>query len=315
VANRYFAGNSLAAFTRSNTTWLENTTAGFFDSTYVANCLSIGSGGGTDYIESWQFSATGTIYVRFDVRIGGVSSSNGPTLMNGSTGVFRIVGTSTSCQAQYWNGSAWTNTGSTFTMTSSTLLTVMIKVVLGSSFEVYVSGTLAASGSGWSGGQTTATSLRLYTQGASGQYSQVMIADYDIRNSHYVTPALNGNSATNTGGTGSYTDVGETQLDESTAEVVSTIGNKLGQTKASITVPTGNYIATVCLNARGRVGGGTVTDGKLGARSGSTNSSGSGLGFNGGYEPRGRFVDTDPATGSMWDETGFNSFEPYLEAA
>jgi hypothetical protein len=318
MANRYFAGNSLAAFTRTSTTIIEDTTAGRYDSTYVSAALLVPAGA-ADYAETWAFSATGTVYARFDMFYsGGVVSGTGFTLMNGSTGVFRLTGTGTNCQAQYWNGSAWTNTGSTFNITINARQTIMVKVVLGSSFEVYVNGTLAASGSGWSGGGTTVTTARLYsisTNGIGVAYSQVMIADYDIRDAHANDAAINGNSATNTGGTGTYTDVNEAQLDESTAETVATVGNKMGQTHASITLATGNYIAAMVVNVRGRVSGGTVTDGKIGVRSGGTNSSSSGRSFTGGYEPRGYILETDPATSTGFDQTSFNNAETYIEAA
>jgi hypothetical protein len=321
MANRYFAGNSLAAFYRSSTAITEATTAGRHDSTYVANSIAM-TGNATDYIETPQFavSATGTIWFKFSAwNSGSTMSGVGPTLLNGSTGVFRIIGTaSTTYQAQYWNGSAWTNTGSTWTMSTSTLNEVVCKVVLGSSFEAYVGGTLRDSGSGWSGGGTTVTSIRAYSIVAGGNpenYSQIMAADYDIKDAHYAQSALNGNSATNTGGTGAYTDINETVLDESTAELVSTVGNKMGQTHATFTVPSAFSIAAMVIAARGRVSGGVVADGKLGVKSGSSSNSGSGKSFTSGYEPRINIIPLDPATGVAFTQSGLNSAESYIEAA
>jgi hypothetical protein len=141
-----------------------------------------------------------------------------------------------------------------------------------------------------------------------------MCADYDIRDAHLMTAALNGNSASNTGGTGSYTDVNETVLDETTAEVITTSGNKMGQTHAAITVPGGLGISGLIINARGRVNGGVITDGKLGVRSSSTNYSSSGKSYNGGYEPRSHIWESNPA-GGAWNQTSFNAAETYLEAA
>jgi hypothetical protein len=318
---RYFAGNSLAAFFRTHTSIAEDTLAAGYDATYVSNSVIIAAGLTTDYIESWAFSATGTVYLRFDMYngSGGIANNNGACLYNGATGVFRVIQTGNPThQCQYWNGSAWTNTGSTFNLALASRHVLMAKVTLGSGFELYDAGTIVASGSGWSGGGTTVTAFRGFNFASNGngtRYSQVMIADYDIRDAHLMSAALNGNSATNTGGTGTYTDVNETVLDESTAEIVATVGNKMGQTKASITLPSGLGIAAMVINARGRVSGGTVTDGKLGIRSSGTNYSSSGRGYNGGYEPRGYIAEANPSGSVAWTQTTFNSAEPYLEAS
>lgn len=322
---RYFAGNSLAAFFRTHTSIGEDTTAGTFDSTYVGNSVLIAAGLTADYIESAPFSATGTVWLRTDMfnGAGGVANNNGPMLINGTggsaVGIFRLAQTGNAIYTpQMWNGSAWVTAtgGTTQTLAVSNRHTIAIKVVLNSSWELYVAGTLVQSGTLTSA--TTCTAFRGYnnaTNGTGTRYSQVMVADYDIRDAHLMPATLNGNSATNTGGTGAYTDVNETVLDESTAEIITTVGNKMGQTKASITVPAGLGVSAMVINARGRVSGGTVTDGKLGIRSGGSNYSSTGRGYNGGYEPRGYIVDSDPNGSIAWTQTSFNNAEPYLEAA
>lgn len=318
---RYFAGNSLAAFKRTSSGIIEGATAGRFNATYVASNLFIPADR-TIYAESYTFSATGIIWFRYDhYYVGTTESTVGASLYNGTTGVFRIVqaATSTAHQAQYWNGSAWTNTGATFIVPNSSVQTTVAKVNLSNgSFEVYVAGTLLSSGSGWVGYGTTVTNVRLYTNNESGSpsgsfYSQVMVADYDLRDSHLMTVALNGNSATNTSGTGAYTDVNETALDESTSVILAAAGKK-GQTHAALTIPSGLVISSLVLNARGRVSGGVVTDGKVGVRSGGTNYSSSALALTPGYEPRGVMWDTDPATGTAWSQTSFNNAETFVEA-
>lgn len=319
MPTRYFAGNSLAAFKRTTSTIVENATAGRFNATYVSQCFTVPADAAI-YAESTTFSATGIIYYRLDhFFVGTATSGVGPALYNLTTGVVRIIQSSASTyQVQYWNGSAWTNTGSTFTLTSGVLNTVQIKVDLTvGAFELWVAGTSVASGSGWTGYGTTVTNVRLYTTNLSGSpsgsfYSQVMVADYDLRDSHLMTVALNGDSASNTAGAGAYTTIQETTLDESTAVIHSAAG-KRGQTHATYTLPSGLVIASVVLNARGRVSGGVVTDGKLGLRQGGVNYSSAALALTAGYEPRTAFWDTNPA-GGAWSAATLNTAETYVEA-
>lgn len=307
---RYFAGNSLAAFARSALNIVESTTSGWFDSAYVASSILLPTIG--SYIETAHFSATGTVWIRWDMRWDN-NTSGRPTVMlsNDTTDIIRLNDN----QWQYWNGSAWTNTGSTFTVSTS-LTTYALKVTLNSGFECYANGVLVASGSGWSGSPTSATYFRCYSTSNTGnyRYSQVMVADYDLRQSHYMSAAINGNGSY-TDGTGDYTTVDETVLDDNDLSVLPAVSNKRSFTKAAITVPTGYQISALVVNARGRVGGGTVTDGKLGVKSGATYSASSGKSFAGGFEPRCHIVDNDPNTSALFSQTNFNNAEVAIEAA
>lgn len=148
---------------------------------------------------------------------------------------------------------------------------------------------------------------------ANCYYSQVMIADYDLRDSRYKMDTISGTSASNTAGSGAYTDINESVLDESTAASVTASGDKRGFTHTGITVPSGYIIGAMVVNARGRATG-AVTDGKLGVRQGGTNYSSAGRTYNGGYEPRTHILDNDPATATNFTQAGFNSAEVYIEA-
>lgn len=318
---RHFAGNSLAAFSRTSPSTAEVTTAGWFDSDFVSSAISVGGG---QFVITPDFSASGTVWVRFDLRTAAAGASNQNAfaiLYNSGLPCYRVITPAAStAQLQYWNGSAWTNCGSAATsgLSTNARFTVVLKIVLGTSMEMFVGGASVVSGSGISGGEAAVTSVRLSSVNSSlsapSGISQVMVADYDLRDSHVLDPALNGNSATHTGGTGAYTAINETVLDESTSVTVAASGNKHGQTFADITVPAGYVIGAMVVNARGRVAG-TITDGKLGVRgSGGTDSSGSGLSFNGGYEPRCRIVEDDPDTATRWTQSGFNAAEIYEEA-
>lgn len=316
---RYCGVNSLAGGLRNSINVLETTTAGKFDSAYVSNGILVGASS-AEFFDTHDFftTATGVVWFRFDY-FGGLSSSTGvgPALYNGATGVFRLVSTSgATSQFQYWNGSAWTATGSTFSLTDSVLHTFVVQVDLTTgAFQAYQNNAPIASGSGWTGFGTQATKVRGQAMRGGGgtTMSQIMAADYDLRDSHLMAAALNGNSATNTAGTGVYTDVNETTLDDSTAIILAAAG-KNGQTHAAITVPVGLGIAALIVAARGKVSGGVVTDGKLGVRSGGTNYSSTGRTYSGGYEPRAAIWEADPATALAWTQTSFNAAETYLEA-
>jgi hypothetical protein len=314
---RYFGGNSMASFFRTTTLMREITTAGRFDSAYVANAMELANGTLTsDYIETAAFSATGTVWIAWDIYSGTFTASViALTVVNGTTNVFRLDrATSTTWQAQYWDGSAWTNTGSAFLIpATSTVTRVAIKLVLNTSFEAYVGGTLQASGSGWSGSSTTVTACRFGGGNTTHAISQVMVADYDLRDSKLMAALLNGDSATNTSGTGAYTTINETVLNDSNGVNITASGGKRGQTKAAITVPSGYKISAMVIGSRGRVSG-TITNGKLGIRSSGTNYSSSNLNYAAGYEPRIYISDTDPATATDFTQTGFNNAEIYEEA-
>jgi len=310
---KYFAGNSLAAFSRTTPTIAEVTTAGRFDSAFVSSGINLPNS--TDYIQTPTFSATGTIWLRADMYLASLPNAV-PflTLRNGTTAAYRLTHTAgTGIGLTYWNGSSFVSVGTAYNgWSTSTRYSITLKIVLNSSWELFFNGTSVASGSGITGAQTTITDVQI---GGSNTnvISQVMIADYDLRDSHLMAAALNGNSAANTGGTGSYTDINETVLDESTSETVATSGNKMGQTHAAITVPSGLYIAGMVIGARGRATG-TITDGKLGIRSGGTNFSSTGRGYTSGYEPRIYLTETDPATATTFTQSGFNAAETYIEA-
>lgn len=320
---QYFASNSLAGMFRTSTAIVEATTAGRFDTAYTPLAISI-PGAGSDYASTQALpsAATGTQWIRFDWYVPTLTSTATPGIiqvMSGSTGVFRTlqtgVGPNHTMQCQYWNGSAWTNTGATFALTVSTLYTLAVKIIHNTSFEFYANGSLMTSGSGWTGSPTSSDSVRFYSSGNSNAsfLSQLMWADYDIRDSHLLNAALNGNSATNTGGTGTFTDINETVLNETTAEAIAISTNKMGQTKASITVPGGYNIKGMVIAGRGRVNG-TITNGKYGIRSGGVNYSSANQNFAAAYEPRVYISAVDPNTGTDFTQANFNSAEIYFEA-
>lgn len=321
VDTRHFAGNSMAAFTPSTSTPVESTSAGTFNSSFVAN--SIQMPGDSAYIETTAFSESTLLWMRWSEwkASNGASNNDGPEVWASGNGIFRIATLSGyTQQCQYWNGSAWTNTGSTFALLASALNVFAVKIdLVAGSFELYRNNVLVASGSGWTGYSTTATKGRFYSKATgsssySTYYSEIMIANYDIRNSHFLVPAINGDSSTNTGqASGVYTDVNEVPYSDATLISIQTSGNKAGQTKASITLDAGYTISAMVLSMRALVNG-TITDGKLGIRSGTTNYSSGALGVASSFGANQYIADNDPDTAAAWSESGFNSAEIYEEA-
>lgn len=320
---KYFAGNTLASFFRSSTTVVDGlTTASWFDSAYVPSCINVPGGSSSpSYIETPPFAATGTIWWAFELRSETLSTNQCWPMIsyNGATNAYRLSVNTSGYMLEYWNGSAWiAGTRVASTVPSTARVRIVVKVVMNSEMRVYVGGTElgAAAITGITTGQTGVTRTQFTTvNSTSGNcgFSQIMIADYDIRDSRFMAAALTGDSAANTDGTGAFTAINETVLDESTAVSLLTTAHKRGQTHAAITVPAGYVIGAAVFNARGRASG-TITDGKLGFRSGGTNYSSSGKAYNAGYEPRSHVLENDPATATRFTQAGFNAAETYLEA-
>lgn len=324
---RFFAGYSLASFTRNDAGILETTTGPGtrFNSTYVPVGIEIPYGGGTARLITSSFSATSTLNLRADI----FSSSAGMTanrpllsLKAGSTEVLRIRAASPAVNNTYyvdqWDGAAYTTPSATFVLDAATRPTVYLKVTGGASgsWEIFANGASVASGS------ITVAACNSFTSVAFGcpyslvnvTWSEIMVADYDIKDSHLLAAVINADSTANTGGaSGTYTDINETVLNDATAVVVSTSGNKEGHTKAAITVASGFDIKAMVVGVRGRVSG-TITDGKTGIRSGGVNYSSGGLSFGASYTPTTYIVENDPSTVSPWTQSGFNAAETYLEA-
>lgn len=254
------------------------------------------------HFESYQSSSTyGPRWVRLynstGQEVAYVGTSNG--------------GSSTTLKFFYWNGTAFVGSATTFGMpTSGTLVTLDLKIVCGvsGSWQWYQGGTLLDSGAISDADCDNIARVRFIGQGSTGRFSQIMGADFDTRDCKYMQKLANANGA-NTDGTGSYTDIDEVQLSDADAIVLPATGNKKTFTKASYTLPGGYVIGALCVGARGRVSGGTVTDGQMIVRSGGTDYFSGNLVYTGGYEPRGHLWETDPATAAAFTATGFNNAE------
>lgn len=324
---RYFAFNSLAGCERTSTSVIDGYTTGTrYDANYVSSAISLPIVGTGNIVISGPFidgsTSLSTLWLRFDwFAQNGMGTSNPIAVwLNGGVNAYRFVYTSSLNRIQYWNGTTWVDW---FTLTASTpinvLTTIVIKIEANVSGEVFFNGTSvgASSGPPATAAATALTEIQLHGTNSSGPFvfSQIMGADYDIRDAHILEVPITGNSVTHTSGTGAYTDVNEAVLNDGTAIVLDTLGQKKGQTHSAITVPSGLGIAGLVVNARGRVSGGVVSDGKLGVRSGTTDSSSTSRTYSSGYEPRGAIFTIDPSTSGTWSQASFNAAETYVEAA
>jgi hypothetical protein len=323
---RYFAGNSLASFSRNAVGVIETTTgAGTrFDSAFVPNALLVPSSTNAAVFAEGRLSAnaSGNVWIHFEHwAAGGGGATTGVWLIllnSAGVPVFRLPCLATNLlQPQVWSGSAWVNTGSTFT-TNSALNRWDLRFTPGNggSFDMYAAGSLVSSGTGHSVTGVTADvrSFRLGTWSSSqdSYFSQILCGDFDTRDSRYRQATINANGAL-TDGTGGFADIAETVLDETTSIKLSTATNRKSFTKAAITVPGGYRIGAVNVALRGRVAG-SLTDAQASLRLSSTNYDSASLGLTAGYEPRQNIWETNPATSGDWTQTDFNAAEIGVEA-
>jgi hypothetical protein len=327
MTTQLHAGATLAAFIRSATTSVEGTTSGSFDSTYVANSISVDNGINSDfnsnYLSTPVFTTVTTYCFRGDFYNSATGTNSNPWVAfynsSGTRVAHLIMNASQQVAFAFWNGTTYTTSSFVTRPVWSTRGTLVVKITCGASgtYDVLWNGASILSGSITSASCNNIAQTRVYNgcYNNMGYWSQIMGADYDISSSHYSTLAINGNSASNTGqSSGVYTDVNESPLDDATMINISTSGNKAGVTHAALTLPSGYAISAAIINARGRVAG-SITDGKLGWRYGGTNYSSAGKSYTSSFEPRSLISTTNPGTSTAWDQTSYNAAELYLEAA
>lgn len=318
---RYFAGNTLASFLRSAPSVIESTTSGWHDASYVSNSINLIGSDTASFIGTPVLDIEeGEVWFRFDYR-----STNSATILrtvltvyNSSVGAYRVTKNGTAWKIDFWNGASW-NTGPTATGPDATTLNticVMVDTENGIG-KIFINGIELsdASRTGMSG-PSSVDSFQIHPSNSSltnCRVSQVMCANYDLRDDHYMQVLASGNGQY-TDGTGDYTSIDEVMLDDSDAITLQAVGNKKTFTKPAITVPSGLMIASAVIGIRARASGGIVNDGKALIRSGSTDETSDDLAFVEAYEPRVALFENDPATTAAWSQSGFNSMQFGVEA-
>ena len=217
-----FAGGEQDAFQWPSTqpassNW--STSSSLFDSNYCSGAMTLS---GTNMNAQANLAATGQAEIWVHMQEYFTTTNSGSsiafiTIENISgTGVLRLYqSSSTQRKLQYWSGSAWTDIGSAFTMTTGSLVNIDIHCKIDATaglFELYVNSTLIASISGntsfFSG--TEASSVIVgpthSTNSNNEGWSQLLVADVDTRSMKVATIRPNG-AGTTQQWAGSYTDI------------------------------------------------------------------------------------------------------------
>lgn len=306
-----FAGNQFTDFLMPNTNAVETTTAGWFDSAWVPNAMSISNYSNPPLL-SPVFAAQTNAWVHFEVRPGTVDTSAGGNTTTAlwfrgydSSGVerFRLhTGAGAAVIASYYNGTSWTVIG-----TSGTGLYVQnvryqfdINIdIPNNKIDFYIGRTLAYSFSGTLGSNLAQIGLNSFDNGNQAGFSQVIVADESTLWFKYKLDLPNANSSTNTAFTGDYTAVDEAILSD-LDYITSGTANQVETFKAPARTFTGYSVLAVILNYRAlrdTTGPqnirGVLT---IGGTNYETSDRALGLGFTNFKE----YYSTNPATGIAW---------------
>lgn len=308
-----FAGTELDSFNRSSAAVQESTNSVATDTTYVRASVMLGDGSSTDYADTLTIGGqTGTVWLHFDwMQDVSIRSSSIPlTYYNSSgTAVFQLLCTATSpytFQAQWWNGSAWTNIGSTFTVAGSTRVTFDIQLTLGSSgsFSLYLANSVITSASSVNlSAISNIDKIRFNscspTTSRNTYVSQVIVSTASTVGYKFYSKPPTGNSSVNTAFTNDFTAVDETTLDDGDFIQSTSAGDVETYTHTAFT-PSG-VVRAVVVSMRIKNDGSVPANAQAALRIGganyfSANLSGIGL----GYGAAQAIWETDPSTSAAW---------------
>lgn len=303
-----------------STTAVESTTAGRFDSARArCSIRPVGNtGAATDYFETPAFvgaSSVTTFGLHWEYYSGSLTSSN--TLIqcynSSGTAVFRLQITgSTTLQWQYWDGAAWQNIGSSYSLPTSTLLTLDLLLTCGGSgsFSFYVGGSLNTSGSASMTSVNNIAKVRFYAgianNSANAHYSQIIYADQATVGWKYHSKPPTADGA-NTAFTGTYADVDEAVLSDADY-ITSAVANDVETfTGAAMTLGSGTVKAVV-VSMRIKNNGVSPINAQAALRRSSTNYFSSNLpNISAGFGPALGIFETDPSTSAAWTAANASS--------
>ncbi len=318
----YAASCELGSITHSGA-GKEDSGAGNYQSSYgIRSSTYSASNIATEWIGTEQgLGAFTTFYHRGFIASGGTPYASGRTVLqydnSGGTPVFRLQLTGTNTlQAQYWNGSAWTNIGSTYFLDSTPLNKYDLKIVCGASgsFEFYCTSNmsieppLVLSGSASMTSVTNIDRIKAFSTSTSGtltlnaRHSEWIWGDEPTIGHRYAFAAPTGNG-TDTAGSGAFGDVDEAVTTDTDLSTLAANGDAETYTHSAMTLPAGT-VKAVQVEARVRNVAGGAQNVKARLRVGGTaydqasNYSGIGTPFS-AY--RARWA-TNPAGGS-WTPT------------
>lgn len=223
-----FIGSEATALTLANAS--EVTTGSTFRSANSRGSIAIVTNTQSAYAEWATAPSEGWVHFVMQGTLDNDQSDLIVVVTNSSSGnLFRLILSNiATVQAQYWNGSAWTNTGSSFAFSTSAL-EVAIHLVAGASgsWEVFQNSVSKGSGSvAFSGTDMKRATFYCPDDNFTQYFSEVMLGDEDVSLVTSVVeteaPTANG---TDTDGTGSYTDVDEIPLSDADSIALANAGD------------------------------------------------------------------------------------------
>ena len=263
-----YAAAEMSAVDSVSGTPTETTGTGRFEGSFgIRSAFAIGIVA-TDRIALENLGAFTTFWHRFFYYSGTSTGRSGRTLAeycnNAGTPVFRLQFTSTTdLQAQYWNGSAWTNIGSAVSIAVDGLVRPFdLKIVCGGSgsFELYRDGTtLVASGSASMTAVTDIDEIRHYSTNSNNPLSttvaEIIWGDGPTIGHRYAIAAPTGNG-TDTAGSGAFGDVDEAVTDDGDFTTLTSNGDAETFTHGTMTLPSGTVKAVqVEMRVKSNAGG------------------------------------------------------------
>ena len=326
MAKIYFASNRLAAFRRSALNITESTTLGSparYDSAVVGSAITAPRG--RILTAFFNEGAVTEVYVQVSFNRPADGSGDLVRLVNSSgVPVFRVtlVSGGTTYRADFWNGSAWVTTGSTFILPNASLTVLDIRLTCGASgsYEVWINGFVAASVLGTLNAAVNNVDRVECISGLLSlgdmYFSQVWASDEPTLGRRLTSNVANANGANNDG-TGSFSDTNSMPWNPDTFRRLPANGNKFTMTHAGRTFPGGYRIVAVGVNGAQRANGGVVANSRPVLRLSSTDYPGANVApapfatFDNRSAP---FWFDNPNTAAAWANSEFNSLEFGWEA-
>jgi hypothetical protein len=254
-------------------------------------------------------TCTDTAWVNCDVYYYGVDNGLFTLYTSANAAFFRLTqGSSFSkivAQTSV-DGTTWVTRGTEFTLPQTFRYTIVTKVKLNSAsgtVDVWVGDTHPVSVTGIDLSAVTDFGSwgALGTASVKNYYSKLIIAaNEDIRN-WKITPYWPTGMGAMDDETGSYTDVNELALDESTAISFAANGNIGTFTHAATPLPTGHQVVGVVVSSKVRKGASGIANYEHVLRIGSTNyASANVAALDTAYHPRQSLWTIDPATSAAF---------------
>ena len=335
-----FAGGRIDSLSISGSV-AENTSASRFNATY-ADCATAPVGTSDQATASFLTLSGGvpaatdvvtgeTVFAHFDLFVSTSSLTNNITVatLYDSSGFpwLTIRTTSTSTVGLFYNSGTgasptWTQIGSSWSHSISTMITYDIKLTLGSphTVELSINGSVSIAATTFT--QASLTSLRSFringpSGSSGGHFSQILITRGIPTSGAFVKYSRATAAGTNTGWTGAYTDVNEAIGSDATVNTAASSGLKQSFAMGDVTVPAGYAIKAVFTAMRAKNNGGAPANVQSLLRSSGTDYSSGTLTFppmSTSFQAMLMRYDTDPATGVAWTQAGWNAAEAGFES-